>query len=851
MKYLIRLLTLFLSILAIFVLLIFGVTKKSINVESIKESLQGQYVFEAADDVTIGYLPFPSITFKNATINTTSGNKILQANELKFGFSLISIINLTFSNQTTKNIDRVIIQGGMINIDEFIKFSQNRSLINSIDLNNTLVSNSFFGNLKVYDDKNNRIDQGFGRVNLGLRNSFGSYKFSGYFINDENLSFSGSLSDKIDLSIYGKGVNINIPSSGNFKIDISNFDLINDTILETFPDYITRNLKNHVLKLSGNIDANTKLFNLISIDGTLAKGTGYIRTLSNGLNVSTINLESLSWGKEFADLQNGFFRELLVNFNAQTTKGYAVLAKNLTIHNENYDSLKLLLTSNDKGLYLQDFTITGKKGNLKSNISYNDQTNMATGTLDINLEAGNQLITDALNYAVSYKSVPKLSEEAKFVLKMNFELGKDSYNAKIAQLGIDDIYAAANIKYNNTKTDAFINISNLNLDKLGYSATLNELFKNLFMSNESEPQTSLNALNFIDDSTRYVLNISGLTINSKFIENIVTDFSFAKKSMIINRLVINDDRAKLSLTGLLNNTKKRPSIMVKTNISYLDYNFLNDIVKDDLDEIISADQIWSRKPFSILKWGKFDGKLDIVADRILLGSMPIDSFSTNLEFSDGNMSIGQSKVTIFGGSANFSGYFKEFQNSLTLNINLQNADFDLTENHDSKFFNAFSGPYSLSSSIKTSGTSLMEYVSNLSGNLAIESKAMRINGFDVDSIVATLGKFRDTLTKEIVDVLKIRSAAIGATNIAIPKAEFNIDNGILKISDAPFNTLYSKGKATISYDIPRQSFVLPAQIRFEAIPFKGSSVVNFSLSVSGGLGKYKREFNLDNINYRR
>ncbi|MBN9543033.1 MAG: hypothetical protein J0G32_04475 [Alphaproteobacteria bacterium] len=855
MKHIIRLITILLSIFSIFGLTTFVVTKKAINTASITASLSDKYKFSADTDTELSYLPFPKIRFNNAIIKTLENKTILESDNLEFSFSLVSVAKLVVSNQTSKNIDKVTIRGGYINIDEFLNFAATNTVASGLSVENALITNDFLGNINVKDDKGHLIKHGLGRVTFSLNNSFGRYKFNGYYVNNEALSFEGSLGDTFEFVVKGKGVEISKLAQdknlSSIKVNITNFDLINDTVFESFPDYIKNNLFEESLKIDANYYADSGVTEFKTIDGSIVKGTGNLKKISNGLNISTVNLESINWGKKLDDLQNGFFKQALLNFNSSSTNGYAIFAKNIKIHGDSYDDFKLLLVKSSKGLNLQDLSLTGSSGSMTAKAGFDDQNLVAKGSLNVNLTSQSKLLKDLVSYLVSYRANVELSKDAALALDISYELNKEASIIAIKSLAIDGVGIAANLKLSTDKSESIINVNNMNLTKMGLAPNIYDALDSLFYTDANTPQSFLNSLSYVTGDNRIIFNFQNLTFNDKLIENLSVDVSYTKNQLIVNRFNVNDEQAKLSLSALLNNSKARPYLVIKSNVSYLDTeifrHFGRDVSLDNMKLSNLGAFLWNTSTFDFPKWDKFDGTFDMIGDRIVYKKVPLESVKLSTEFVQSNMSIKQSKFNVFGGTFNFSGYFKNYNNALDLSFVLQNADFELTEDQDTKFFPNLSGAFTLSGKIKTNGYSIFNYINNMNGNVDIAADNIKILETDIDSVIFNIAKFKNNLTKDLVKIIGARAASTGFTDIKNLKGKFVINNGNVKSDNLTYTTQYTTGKGLINFDMPKLAFITPAAFTMQGIPFQNAPNSIIIMNVQGAGGRFKSALNIDSV----
>ncbi|MBN8828259.1 MAG: AsmA family protein [Sphingobacteriia bacterium] len=858
-KYFFKALTFLISLIFIASTIVVIITNNKVNFNKLRASLDKKYTIFDSNKYEISYFPYPSVKASNVKI--MEGNKlIIEAKEVEVGFTIPTILNLILSNNISQNIDFLKVSNGKVIIDNFINFSANQKFIDKVQLENVALSTDYLDKINVINEEGEKYDYNFGVVNLELSYTFGRYKFKGDYINNQKLTLRGEYNNYLQLNIFGEGVEINLTpnealKNSNVKLDIKNFKLINNTILDNFPEYIKNNLENEIITLDGLYSYDKGTFKINNVDGSIIKGSGTERLLSNGVNVSLLQLEYLKWGKKFDTVHDNFFLDVIVNYDSVKTNGFAILAKQVNLHGSEFDGLKLFVVKNDEKVVLQEFKVGNNDEYIEVKANYLENIKSIEGDLNIRLNKNKSIFNELVRYFLEYSYNFTLKNEP-LILTSKFKFS-DNY-AEIDNLQINNDSAIVVAGFNSNFKNPLTPVKNLNVYLKDFNFDdfkINDFFshasEDLLYTDIESPQKTFHFLRNVKSETRILVNATNLTLREKILDNIALDAIIMPNLLRINSIKINEEeQAKINAKIDLYVGKLRPIINMVIEGSYLATEFFNIFepsVKNDIDANKSEQTVWSNSLFETIKWNKFDGNIKTNIDRVQLQKLSMDDVKGEVVFVGGLMNIKNSSAKMFGGELKLNGSLRAADNYLSLAFSLNNAEFTFTESFEKRFFPNFAGPYSLGGTLFTSGKTPLEMIRNLNVDSKFAAKQISINNIALDEVVIAIARTKNTLDLSLLKTLEQSGANVGVTNFNTINGTVKINNGILVTPDLVFASLYTKGFAQIVMNLENLNIDPSSKIEASFVPYKDANSMIAKILLQGNFNSPQKTMKLDSV----
>ena len=804
-------------------------------------------------DNYIDYFPRPKIVFKNVIIRKGQDN-IVDAKNLSVNLGFTGIIKLITNNIKKQDINSVVISDGYVVIDDLHKFTNTQGLIDTIYLDNTSITTSYLYKASYIDDNDFIQHYDLGRTDLTIKNEGNSsYSFYGKFLN-KNLEIEGKYKDHLEFSIKGQKVSLNVKSTdqnyANVSINVTDLTDINSTIFESFPAYIKDNIDAENINFDGVYDYAKGRFKSFKVSGSILNGQAEEYDY-NGQNILLVRLSDLNWGKSINTLGDSFISQLILNFDTKNTSGMIISSENVKLHGQDFGKMQGLIIKNSNFLKIQDFVIGDNKSMdyLSISMLFDDNKDIVSGMVKSSLQKNRKIAKDIFQYMTSYRSNFTFAKDLPVNIEFGFDIGKEY--TKIHNLNIDydqvkisgpiDIKSIGNFQnqysFNNI-------ISNLDLKYMGLSKELDAIIEDFLYTPIEMPQKTLNSIRNFDKVIDFNLSFNNLFLSENPIDRLSVNGRIAKNFVEIKELKLQDDKANFSSNIVLLANSLRPRFGMKIDGQYLSTEILKFLEPSSKENLVNKN-IWSNIPFENIKWEKFDGAISISLKGAKTNFLDFEDLTTLINLSDGKAQIKNLNARLFGGAIKLDGVVASPFNNINASFAIENADFDLLDISGNKLFSSLSGPFSASGKFSTKGNSPAQLISFLKGNIDLASTNTIINGIDIDMIASNINKYKNNISKDILNYLAKSSVSSGKTIAKEVKTKFDIANGSIKSSNFNFDTSLTRGYMRLSYNLLtgaidqtdiNSNFAIPSN----AGPF------NIILKFSGDMYNIKKEIEFPN-----
>ncbi|MFZ1990594.1 MAG: AsmA family protein [Alphaproteobacteria bacterium] len=144
--------------------------------------------------------------------------------------------------------------------------------------------------------------------------------------------------------------------------------------------------------------------------------------------------------------------------------------------------------------------------------------------------------------------------------------------------------------------------------------------------------------------------------------------------------------------------------------------------------------IWSPDRMKLDVLGRFDGNLNLVADRVSIGPYDLSNLSASLTLQDGALETKAAHASLYGGALNASGALHLSNDGFNGTLHGTLNGFDWTR-AARKLFPALgssgAGKADAKFALSTSGRSMVDFVHSLEGELVVRGSGGSLDGFDL------------------------------------------------------------------------------------------------------------------------
>ncbi len=855
---------------------------KKVIISSLKNSTGINFSIDG--DIEFKILPQPLIRIHHSFVSNLaselSNSSIMSVETADIKLSLFSLIKGKLEIKGVRLIDPVIdlqsLQNKGNNWDAFITNKKmNLTIIRTIDLKNAHVN---------YNSNNYHLSLDYLDMQLYIDPRDGSFDVVGKFdVNQNIVKFEGSAdkfapNGKVKIKLSGENFSTNFEGvyqnlkedtilKGLFNTEISNLsNFVKDFFDEASVFYgITSSEK---VKLTSKVNfgkRKSSLYDLV-IDSENLKAKGNIDTLiGNGdeaplswdsaLTISLLNIDNLIHQK--------------TENNKNTGDYYISTLKNTNFFNYDINvpkELSMLLDMNiEKIVYM---------GKPIENVKIN--TDIADGTILIhklgaNLPGSSSIefignmnhngIRPLLKGVIHFEGtkfrdiVTWLAPNSDFIPKeqLNDFMISCSLNMTPQKIIISDIYGAVdrllltgNInvlpRAKTPMIQADMKLDGVDLDKYDFTNQIDKTVKRLFSYNENNTWLR-NFVRSINYNLSLILNITDIIYNNNKIDSLNTSVVLYPNTVDVQRLTLNGE--KISLVSLLKlkleDNKPTFKFMlgskgIDTSIFILpekDKSIKDTSESDKSSDLKNPDQ-WSRKEFSFLGLGDYEGDVDIAITqlkykKITYKNLKFKAIVANrvLQVKDAMANIGSGKLEI---SSNIR---------IIAPVNMATS-FKLSDVRVSDLYSLLnresnqSGIVNLGGSIHTSGSSPFEWIKNMKGDLEFVTDNIVVKDFDLNSIIQGTIQLYSVLDMQEV----VKKAMSGGSTVFIGAGgKAKIDKNIISANNVNIYSEYSRGIFAGNLDINNLNINSVAKIAFAPAPNKKVSLL---LNVKGSLDNLEK-----------
>ncbi|MGI4776085.1 MAG: AsmA family protein [Janthinobacterium lividum] len=209
---------------------------------------------------------------------------------------------------------------------------------------------------------------------------------------------------------------------------------------------------------------------------------------------------------------------------------------------------------------------------------------------------------------------------------------------------------------------------------------------------------------------------------------------------------------------------------------------------------------WSNSKIDFSFLNQFDGRLNLLIQKISFGSLVFDNAKTEMRLLDNIVNIDSLSGTLFGGTLTGSGKLScTIEQELNFKLSIENAQLKHIVPTQGKI-KVMEGIVDFKTDIESKGNSIKQYVENLSGNVALGGRNGVLSGLNLQSMVDVLNN-----AKNLHDVLKVLNNSLlqGKTAFDSFDTSLIIERGLAKIDRCKLIAKTGTLTAAGTLDIPK------------------------------------------------
>jgi AsmA protein len=307
-----------------------------------------------------------------------------------------------------------------------------------------------------------------------------------------------------------------------------------------------------------------------------------------------------------------------------------------------------------------------------------------------------------------------------------------------------------------------------------------------------------------------------------------------------SNMVFNSNNTIFSGDTILTLNKPTPFISTNLQLSSINLTPSNDVSVGSnapTKQVLSSNRgYWSDDKIDMSFLGVIDGNFNIAVDKLTKESLVFDNIKTKIQLSNGVMKLESLTGNLYGGTLNGLGQvsnkdiaFKfDLKEARLRNIMSQNNKIKITQ-----------GVINCNSDIKTYGTSLYQYMSNLSGSVTLNGHDGKISGFNLKKIVDSLSN-----PKNLENVLSTFKGSFsgGETQFKNFESLLNIKNGIGDLSSCKLDGDGANVTAKGQINFPRYVMDINASVKLDI-----NAMPPFNVSLYGPIDNPEHKFDINTL----
>jgi AsmA protein len=292
-----------------------------------------------------------------------------------------------------------------------------------------------------------------------------------------------------------------------------------------------------------------------------------------------------------------------------------------------------------------------------------------------------------------------------------------------------------------------------------------------------------------------------------------------------SNIVLNSNNTIFSGDTILTVNKQKPFISANIQLSSINLTSASNanIEPSATNKRVSGPSnksYWSDDKIDMAFLEIIDGSVNLAIDKLTKDSLAFDNIKTRVKLNNGVMQIDSLTGGLYGGKLQALGQVSNKEASFKFDLKEARLNNIITQNNKIKITQ---GVVNCNSDIKTYGTSLHQYMSNLSGTVNLNGYDGRISGFSLKKIVDNLHK-----PKNLEDVLRVFKVSFsgGETEFKNFDTVLTIKNGIGDLSSCKLNAEGADLTAKGQINFPKYTMDVKASV---AIDINGMPPFNIFL----------------------
>ncbi|MCR9256287.1 MAG: AsmA family protein [Alphaproteobacteria bacterium] len=250
---------------------------------------------------------------------------------------------------------------------------------------------------------------------------------------------------------------------------------------------------------------------------------------------------------------------------------------------------------------------------------------------------------------------------------------------------------------------------------------------------------------------------------------------------------------------------------------------------------------WSRDPIDLSALEAVDGRLDLSAKLLTVGSQRLEEATVEATLDDGRLVLRQVSGDLFGGRMTLNGSAVGGTTPvMEVSGGIKDADLGAAATVAGEDGGRLSGTINLDYDLETRGASEFDLVSNLTGAGLFVVTDGAIDGFDLPSVSEKL-KSLNRATDFVI--LAQKAFSEGSTPFSRLEASFVAEKGAITTRDAVLVSDSAAGNARGTVDLPRRSIEGTAEFSLVEHP----NAPPFGVRITGPLEEPRQIFQFEEI----
>jgi len=245
---------------------------------------------------------------------------------------------------------------------------------------------------------------------------------------------------------------------------------------------------------------------------------------------------------------------------------------------------------------------------------------------------------------------------------------------------------------------------------------------------------------------------------------------------------------------------------------------------------------WSDDKIDMSSLNSVDGNFNISIEKLIKGSLVFDSMKVKLRLSNGTMKLDSLTGHLYGGTLEGSGMISNKE--VAFKSNLKGAKLKNIAPQDGRI-KITQGIVDFNSNIRTIGTSLNQYMNNLSGDININGNDGCISGFNLQKVIDSLNNPKNLQT--ILGSFQ-SSFTSGETKFKNFNSTLIIKNGIGDLSECKLSADGASLNATGKINIPKYLIDVKSSIKIDI-----NAMPPFNVYLTGPIDNPNRKFDFKNL----